>query len=142
MTDDLIWGLRTAVLGMGLVFALLALLWGVLTIVLRLDRRPAAAAAGGAATGSAGAAATAASGEDTGAATHAADGAGRATVQGMDAELLAAIVVATLAHRALRRREAAPAMRSYWPGSLLYASRWVAAGRARQNHSWQRRGRS
>ena len=48
---------------------------------------------------------------------------------------------ATLAHRAHRRREAAPAMRSYWPGSQLYASRWVAVGRARQNQSWQRRGR-
>jgi len=130
MTDDLIWGLRTAVLGMGLVFSLLALLWGVLTIVLRLDRRPADAAAAGA---------TASAIE---VATGPAAGSARATAQGMDAELVAAIVVATLAHRALRRREAAPAMRSYWPGSLLYASRWVAAGRARQNHSWQRRGRS
>ena len=43
-------------------------------------------------------------------------------------ELIAAITVATLTHRAHRRREAAPAMRSYWPGSLLYASRWVGAG--------------
>jgi hypothetical protein len=59
----------------------------------------------------------------------------------MDAELVAAIIVAALTHRALRRREAAPAMRSYWPGSLLYASRWVGAGRARQNHIWQRRGK-
>ena len=115
---------------MGLVFALLALLWGVLTIVLRLDRRPVDAAAAGAT--------ASAAGRDR----CQPAGPARATAQGMDAELVAAIVVATLAHRALRRREAAPAMRSYWPGSLLYASRWVAAGRARQNHSWQRRGRS
>jgi glutaconyl-CoA/methylmalonyl-CoA decarboxylase subunit delta len=66
---------------------------------------------------------------------------GPTTVQGMDAELVAAILVATLTHRAVRRREAAPVMRSYWPGSLLHASRWVGAGRSRQNHSWQRRGR-
>ena len=31
-------------------------------------------------------------------------------------------------------------MRSYWPGSLLYASRWVASGRSRQNNVWERRG--
>jgi len=37
-----------------------------------------------------------------------------------------------------RRAEAAPQMRIHWPGSLLHASRWVAAGRTRQNHSWQR----
>jgi hypothetical protein len=56
----------------------------------------------------------------------------------MDPELAAAITVAVLTHREQRRHEAAPAMRSYWPGSLLYASRWVASGRARQNRSWQR----
>jgi len=62
-------------------------------------------------------------------------------VDGMDAELVAAIVVATLVHKAKRRQEAAPVMRTYWPGSLLYASRWLASGRMRQNISWQRRGR-
>jgi glutaconyl-CoA/methylmalonyl-CoA decarboxylase subunit delta len=124
--SDLAWGLQITVLGMGLVFGLLALLWGLLTLVQRLDRPDAAPPPQAMAT---------------------ADVAGGppervvATVQGLDAELVAAILVATLAHRALRRREAAPAMRSYWPGSLLYASRWVGAGRARQNHSWQRRGR-
>ncbi len=60
---------------------------------------------------------------------------------GIDADLVAAITVAVVTHRAVRRREAAPAMRSYWPGSLLYASRWVATGRARQNYGWRRRGR-
>ena len=59
----------------------------------------------------------------------------------LEPDLVAAILVATLAHRALRRREAALPTRSYSPGSLLYASRWVGNGRARQNHSWQRRGR-
>jgi Na+-transporting methylmalonyl-CoA/oxaloacetate decarboxylase gamma subunit len=126
--DNLTWGLQMTVLGMGLVFALLALLWGLLTIVLRLDKPPAEVAA----------VVAPASEPATPAVTVAA---GPASVQGMDAELVAAIVVATLTHRALRRREAAPAMRSYWPGSLLYASRWVGAGRSRQNHSWQRRGK-
>jgi glutaconyl-CoA/methylmalonyl-CoA decarboxylase subunit delta len=59
------------------------------------------------------------------------------TVQGMDANLVAAITVATLTHRAVRRHEAAPMMRSAWPGSQLYASRWVTSGRTRQNRSWQ-----
>jgi len=59
----------------------------------------------------------------------------------LDPELVAAITVAVLTHKMIRRRQAAPAMRSYWPGSLLYASRWVATGRGRQNRSWQRRGR-
>ena len=132
--DNLIWGLQTTVLGMGLVFALLALLWGLLTLVLRLDTTPAERLPN----------ATPANEPRSpglaGAGAHA-DEPNPAQVQGIDAELLAAILVATLTHRAVRRREAAPAMRSYWPGSLLYASRWVGAGRARQNHSWQRRGK-
>jgi hypothetical protein len=59
----------------------------------------------------------------------------------LDDELVAAILVATLAHKSVRRREAAPAMRIFWPGSLLFASRWVMSGRSRQNQSWQRRGK-
>lgn len=114
--DNLLWGLQMTVLGMGLVFGLLALLWGLLTLVLRFDKvlTPVPAVVE----------------VDTETApTHA---------QGMDPALVAAIVAATLTHRAVRRREAAPEMRSYWPGSLLYASRWVGAGRARQNQSWRR----
>jgi len=129
--DNLAWGLQMTVVGMGLVLGLLALLWGLLTLVKRFDREPAATAQ----------ALPAAPGQQ-------ASGPGdppapaRASVQGMDAELVAAIMAATLAHRALLRREAAPVMRSYLPGSQLHASRWVGAGRARQIHSWQRRGHS
>ena len=54
---------------------------------------------------------------------------------------LAAITVAVLDHAEARRLQAAPAMRSYWPGSLLFASRWVASGRMRQGQSWRRRSR-
>ena len=35
--SDLAWGLQMTVLGMGLVFGLLALLWGLLTLVQRLS---------------------------------------------------------------------------------------------------------
>ena len=35
--DNLAWGLQITALGMGLVFALLALLWGLLTLVLKFD---------------------------------------------------------------------------------------------------------
>jgi sodium pump decarboxylase gamma subunit len=118
--DNLIWGLQITGLGMGLVFGLLALLWGLLTVVLRLDQ-PAAVPA-----------------SEPDAATAVATPA-PAAPNDMDPELVAAIVVATHLHRAVRRQEAAPVMRSYWPGSQLYASRWLGAGRARQNLSWQRR---
>jgi sodium pump decarboxylase gamma subunit len=123
--SDLAWGLQMTVLGMGLVFGLLGLLWGLLTLVQRFDRAPQVAAAPKP---------TAAPTPPT--ATD--DALSAPTEQGMDSQLVAAIMVATLAHRAVSRREAAPAMRSYRPGSLLHASRWVGAGRSRQNSNWQR----
>lgn len=116
--DNLLWGLQTTVLGMGLVFGLLALMWGLLTLALRLDEpvQPKPPVTD----------------------LEPSPGPEPAVAQGPDGQILAAILIATLTHRAQRRREAAPAMRSYWPGSLLYASRWVGAGRARQNHGWRR----
>lgn len=112
--ENLAWGVQMTAVGMGLVFALLAALWGLLSLVLRFDVPPEASAR--------------------------ADPAAAAAVPnaGMDPDLVAAITVAVLTHKAVRRRQAAPAMRSYWPGSLLYASRWVATGRARQNRAWRR----
>ena len=127
--EQLAWGLQITVVGMGLVFALLALLWGLLTLVLRFDAAPTVVAQARSVAG----ATDEAEVEDAEAAP--------APGTGIDADLLAAITVAVVTHRAARRREAAPAMRSYWPGSLLYASRWVATGRARQNYGWRRRGR-
>ena len=116
--ENLLWGLQTTVLGMGLVFGLLALMWGLLTLALRLDQplEPALPAEAPPQPGAP----------------------EPAPAPGLDGETVAAILIATLTHRAQRRREAAPVMRSYWPGSLLYASRWVGAGRARQNHGWRR----
>jgi len=115
--ENFLWGLQTTFLGMGLVFSLLALMWGLLTLALRLDRPSRSAASP--------APSTPTPPEP-------------ALPPGLDGETMAAILIATLTHRAQRRREAAPAMRSYWPGSLLYASRWVGAGRAVQNHGWRR----
>jgi glutaconyl-CoA/methylmalonyl-CoA decarboxylase subunit delta len=114
--ENLGWGLQMTVVGMGLVFALLAALWGLLNLVLRFDAPPAAPAASGHEVGKAPA---------------------EAPTHGMDPDLVAAITVAVLTHKAVRRHQAAPALRSFWPGSLLYASRWVATGRARQNRSWR-----
>ena len=122
------WGLQISALGMGLVFALLALLWGLLTLVLKFDR-PAAAA-----TSPASGELPSAS-EGPVAATAGAQVAAQASV---DPALVAAITIAVMTHSRQRRAEAAPQMRLHWPGSLLHASRWVAAGRTRQNHSWQR----
>ena len=144
--SDLAWGLQMSVLGMGLVFGLLALLWGLLTLVRRLDR----SADGGLVTETDAAASSAdvealaadavAALADSAPTSQTANEA-PPQVQGMDAELVAAILVATLRHRAILRREAAPATRRYWPGSMLVVSRWVGAGRSRQNSSWQRRSR-
>jgi glutaconyl-CoA/methylmalonyl-CoA decarboxylase subunit delta len=134
------WGLQITAVGMGLVFGMLALLWGLLALVLRLDREP-AVAAGGALPAGAGAPQEAPADEDEVPAAELGAGNGAGDGIDVDADLLAAIAVAVVTHRAVRRRQAAPAMRSYWPGSLLYASRWVGTGRARQNFYWRRRGR-
>ena len=123
--SNLGWGLQMTVLGMGLVFCVLVLLWGVLRFVLYLEDRS-VTAPGAAAPPDAPASAT---------------DAVTAPGDGMDPELVAAITAAVVAHRAVRRREAAPSMRTFWPGSLIHASRWVGSGRVRQTRSFQRRGR-
>jgi sodium pump decarboxylase gamma subunit len=120
------WGLQMTVLGMGLVFAVLVLLWGLLRLVLYLEDRGAVAAD-----------AVSHPPAEPAPVTDVAD----ALVDGMDPDLVAAITAAVVAHRAVRRREAAPSMRTFWPGSLIHASRWVGSGRVRQNRSYQRRGR-
>jgi Na+-transporting methylmalonyl-CoA/oxaloacetate decarboxylase gamma subunit len=108
--NNLGWGLQITALGMGLVFALLALLWLLLTLVLKFDR-PAVVAAP----------------------------AVEAAAPLVDTAMLAAIGIAVLRHRGAAQE---PEVRRHSPGSLLYASRWVATGRVRQNHSWHRnRGR-
>jgi len=136
--ENLGWGLQMTVLGMGLVFALLALLWGLLTLVLHLDKeeKPEAPPL----------TEQQVQVEAERIAAIADDAVGAQvpevpTVNGMPADLVAAILVATMKHKLTLRRQAAPMMRSYWPGSQLFASRWVAAGRTRQNNIWQARGK-
>jgi Na+-transporting methylmalonyl-CoA/oxaloacetate decarboxylase gamma subunit len=110
LAERLFTGFNLTVLGMGLVFLLLALLWGLLVLMLRLDRELP-------------------SGAD-------AAGQRRAGPARLAPELLTAISIAVLTHRSVLRKQAAPAMRSFWPGSILFASRWVAAGRHRQTQNW------
>jgi sodium pump decarboxylase gamma subunit len=127
--DDLLFGLRTALVGMAIVFSVLGIVWALLTVLMKLDARAAATKAGATPV-----AATTESSAAGPAPTVHLVGAGD-----VDPRLVAAITVAILRHEEARRLQAAPAMRSYWPGSLLFASRWVAAGRTRQGQSWRRR---
>ncbi|MDR0378655.1 MAG: OadG family protein [Candidatus Accumulibacter sp.] len=128
--ENLSWGLQMTVLGMGLVFALLALLWLLLTIVLKLDREEAAAPEE--------AAVPEVSAE---AETEEAETSGPPMIEGLPADLVTAILVAVHRHRQNMRRQAAPLARAVWPGSQLFASRWLAAGRTRQTHDWQPKGK-
>ena len=116
--DDLGFGLGVTAVGLGIVFGLLAVLWLLLTLALRLDR-PAVA-------------------DDVPPAST--DGSS-SPAPALDPRLVAAISVAVVRHADSLRRQAAPAMRSHSPGSLLFASHWVAAGRTRQSQPWRRRGR-
>jgi sodium pump decarboxylase gamma subunit len=107
-------GLELTVVGMGLVFLVLAVLWGLVAALARLDRTEAAPPrAGGAAPA--------------------------AAPPSLDPEMLAAVGVAVRLHLRALRRQAAPAARVHAPGSL--PSRWVSTGRTRQNRSFTPRGR-
>lgn len=110
-------GLELTIYGMGLVFLLLAIMWGLISLMTRLDVPPPQAPPAKAATPD-------------------------AAIQdslALAPDLLAAIVIACRAHRMARRKQAAPEMRTHEPGSL--PSRWVGAGRTRQNRSWAPGGR-
>ncbi|MCM2255990.1 MAG: OadG family protein [Vicinamibacteria bacterium] len=129
MGELLLFGLRLTVYGMGLVFLLLALLWGLVTLLVRTDAREQEPEP-----------------EPPGRSPHG-TGAGftpalEPVVAGADElppEMLAAVAIAMRAHIRARRRQAAPAMRAHQPGSL--PSRWVGAGRTRQNRTFTPRGR-
>jgi len=127
--DDLGFGLWVTLVGMGLVFGLLIALWLLLSLALRFEARPPGADERPA--------------TEPEAFTDHERVAIRSTDGGPPPEpaLVAAIGVAVARHAESRRLQAAPAMRSYWPGSLLFASRWVSAGRTRQSQSWRRRPR-
>ncbi len=121
MTIALWIGIKLTLYGMGLVFLLLAVLWGLIALMTRLDcpAGPAESA-----------------GEDLPAA---ASGSPSTRPAGLPPDVLAAVVIACRAHRMSRRKQAAPEMRTHQPGSL--PSRWVGSGRTRQNRSWAPGGR-
>ena len=114
--ENLDWGIKMTVLGMGLVFALLGLLWALLTVILMLDK------------------------EDV--PEHEAADAGyeepEAVAAGIPANLVSAIVIAALKHKK-SLRGGAPMMQTTWSGSQ--SSLWAAAGRARQTNTWTSRGK-
>jgi Na+-transporting methylmalonyl-CoA/oxaloacetate decarboxylase gamma subunit len=115
-------GFELTLYGMGLVFLLLAVLWGLIALLVRIDRvQPAQ--------------------ESPPEPAPAKDVAVVRDTRGapLDPPLLAAVVIACRAHRMTRRQQAAPEMREHEPGSL--PSRWVGAGRSRQNKSWAPGGR-
>ncbi|MDR1388164.1 MAG: OadG family protein [Propionibacteriaceae bacterium] len=57
---------------------------------------------------------------------------------GLSDEEVAAITLAVISHARLRRLQGAPEMRAHTPGSHLFASRWVANGRANQHQPFRR----
>lgn len=146
--SDLAFGLQITVWGMGLVFGLLGLLWALLALVGRLEARaaPKPPVVPGPRAAPTAPAVPAPPPPVTPSLVIAASDDGRPPamrVRGQGAENLspdeaAAIATAVVAHIANRRRQAAPEMRSYWPGSLLFASRWVVAGRTRQTRGYRR----
>jgi glutaconyl-CoA/methylmalonyl-CoA decarboxylase subunit delta len=100
-------GIQLTVFGMGLVFLLLAVMALFIPLLLRFDRTQ----------------------------PPMKEPSGPEYPAGLDAEALAAVTIAVTMHQALRRKEAAPAMRRYRPGTR--PSRWVNVGRHLQNTSWQ-----
>lgn len=121
-------GAELTLYGMGLVFLLLAVLWGLIALLVRLDQPPAieSAVAAGAE-------------EAAGSLSSAGPVAATSDTTALEPEVLAAIVIACRAHRMTRRKQAAPEMRTHQPGSL--PSRWLGTGRTRQNRSWAPGGR-
>lgn len=129
--EDLQWGLMMMVVGMGVVFALLFLLTGVLMLIGRLDR-PAPAEPEPVE-------ATPEPADPTEAARREPAPAVRIVADGLDEDQVAAITVAVLTHAETRRRKAAPETRAHAPGSQLFASRWLSVGRGLQNNPFTRR---
>jgi sodium pump decarboxylase gamma subunit len=126
---DFAWGLQMMVVGMGVVFGLLAVLMGVLIVIGRLDARGGTAPLPEAPAPEATPPTPA---PDTAPAV-------RIIADGLDENQVAAIVVAVITHAEVRRRSAAPEARAYAPGSQLFASRWVAIGRGNQQAPYKAR---
>lgn len=147
------WGLQMTVLGMGLVFSLLALLWLVLKLVLQFDKaevefeeHEAAAHAAEEAAAPAEAVAKEVPADLAAAMViatiehkKALISEGKVFVRGLTAEVLAAITVATMKHKLALTGPAMKPARTFWPGTE--PSRWVTNGRFRQGNTWGMRHR-
>lgn len=131
--ENLAWGLEMTVVGMGVVFALLVLLMGVLVLMGRLDKQPApppqlvertpppAVEADPTAT--------------TAEAVPVVD----FLTDDLTVDQAAAVALAVVTHLEVRRQQAAPETRTHAPASQIHTSRWVSVGRGSQNQSWRRR---
>mgnify|MGYP001304144407 CR=1 FL=1 len=129
---DWAWGGMMTAVGMSVVFGLLAVLWVLLRLIGSLDeaslrRRALADEADADAPDSL------AADVPVPAPTVTMTGA-----DGLGPDAIAAIAVAVIKHADVRRKQAAPEMRTNAPGSQLWASRWVAVGRGLQNAPWRR----
>lgn len=129
---DWAWGGMMTAVGMSVVFGLLAVLWVLLRLIGSLDeaslrRRALADEADADAPDSL------AADVPVPAPTVTMTGA-----DGLGPDTIAAIAVAVIKHADVRRKQAAPEMRTNAPGSQLWASRWVAVGRGLQNAPWRR----
>ena len=138
--ENLSWGLQMTVLGMGLVFSLLALLWVLLTLVLKFDKEEEeelpesdVEVAEDAAPVAVSANAEGMAGDLVAAIALAVI---RHKVQRIPADLAAAITVATIEHRNAVGPWRPQVARAFWPGTQ--PTRWTAAGRerARQTNNW------
>lgn len=122
---NMAFGLNITLIGMSLVFALLALLWLVLTLIGKIDNLPFM------------------QGGDEEEAEEESPASFVVTERRsgeIDPEVMTAITIAVAAHVAMRRRQGAPSMRMTVPGSQIFASRWLAAGRTRQTGGWTPKG--
>lgn len=129
---DITFGLQMAAVGMGIVFALLIGLMVLLLALGRLDRQPAPEPDPEPTLEADALAELDDIDSDEPAGVH-------IDADGLDPDTIAAITIAVLTHRDIRRRQAAPWTRTHTPGSHLYASRWLASGRAQQTRPWRGR---
>ena len=124
--ENMAFGLNMTFMGMGLVFALLILLWVVLLLIGKIDSLSFMKE-------SEEAAATEEEPADSPVLTA-------RSADDIEPDVMTAITIAISAHMSSRRRQAAPSMRVTVPGSQIFASRWLAAGRTRQTGGWTPKG--
>ncbi len=143
--ENLSWGFQMTVLGMGLVFSLLALLWLLLTLVLKFDKEeteedaPESEAPAETVSDSAQGLPVAVAAGDAPPSelvVAIALAVAKYKAQRMPPDLAAAITVAAIEHLKNVGRWNPPVARSYWPGTQPI--RWTAEARerARQTNHW------